>query len=251
MKEQQIQEEQYTFPYHYLPRFEEGNFRQHEYWSWGYRYIAGMLVARRLCDEEEWSSLMDLGCGDGRFVSELSRDGSHRAILGVDYSRRAIDLARAMNPGLEYRVADILNDDLDGRQFDVVTLIEVIEHIPPDDLDAFIERAVGFVKPGGRLVLTVPHRNRPVGDKHFQHFDSSTLTTLLAGQVENLRFQPFDFFSRKVDIWFRLMGRTGRYFLITWPPLLNAFFQYFMRHCIYGENETECSRIACVGWKPQ
>jgi SAM-dependent methyltransferase len=250
MKEQQIQEEQYTFPYHYLPRFGEGRFRQHEYWSWGYRYVAGMHVARNLCDEEEWSSLMDLGCGDGRFVSELSRDRSHRDIVGVDYSGRAIALARAMNPGLEYRAADILNDDLDGRQFDVVTLIEVIEHIPPRDLDAFIERAVGFLRPGGRLVLTVPHRNRPVGDKHFQHFDSSMLTTLLTGQVENLRFQPFDYFSRKVDIWFRLMGRTGRYFLITWPPLLDAFFRYYMRHCVYGEDESACSRIACVGWKP-
>lgn len=250
MKEQQIQEEQYSFPYHYLPQIGDGKFRQHAYWSWGYRYLAGMLVARRLCDEESWSSLLDLGCGDGRFISQLSREGAGRSVVGVDYSERAIALARAMNPGLEYRAADILHDDLDGRQFDIVTLIEVIEHIPPQDLDAFIERAVGFLKPGGRLVLTVPHRNRPVGDKHFQHFDSAALTTLLADHVENLRFQPFDFFSRKVDIWFRLMGRTGRYFLITWPPLLDAFFRYYMRHCVYGEDETACSRIACVGWKP-
>jgi SAM-dependent methyltransferase len=251
MKEQQIQEEQYTFPYHYLPHLEEGNFRQHAYWSWGYRYLAGMLVARKLCDEEDWSSLLDLGCGDGRFISELSRDGSGRSLLGVDFSERAIALARAMNPCLEYRVADILDDDLDGRQFDVVTLIEVIEHIPPQELDAFVERAVSFVKPGGRLVITVPHRNRPVGEKHFQHFDSSALTALLDDLVDDLRFQPFDFFSRPLDLWFRFIGRTGRYFLITWQPLLDAFFRYYMRRCLFGQDESLCSRIACVGWKPE
>lgn len=250
MKEQEIQEEQYGFPYHYLPHSGNGAFRQHAYWSWGFRYLGGMHVARSLCDQEPFSSLLDLGCGDGRFVSEMSRERTGKKFLGVDYSKRAIELARALNPDLDYRVADITKEGIGDGQFDVVTMIEVIEHIPPDELPVFLERAVSFLRPGGRLILTVPHRNNPVSDKHFQHFDSQMLRELLAPHLTGLDFQPFDFFSRSLDIWFRLLGRTGKYFLITWQPLLNAFYRYYLRHCVYGDDESRCSRIACVGWKP-
>ncbi len=251
MKEQEIQEEQYTYPYHYLPHLSNGAFHQHAYWSWGFRYLGGMHVAKALCDEESYCSLLDLGCGDGRFISELSREGTERRLMGVDYSERAIELAKALNPRLDYRVADITSEDVEEHKFDVVTLVEVIEHIPPDDLPRFVERAVSFLRPGGRLVLTVPHRNCPVSDKHFQHFDSQMLRNLLDAHLDNLRFQPFDFFSRTLDLWFRLLGRTGKYFLITWQPLLDAFYNYYISRCVYGQDESKCGRIACVGWKPQ
>ena len=251
MKEQEILEEQYAYPYHYLPHSRNGAFHQHAYWSWGFRYLGGMHVAKALCDEVSYFSLLDLGCGDGRFISELSREGTERRLMGVDYSERAIELAKALNPGLDYRVADITSEDLEEHQFDVVTLVEVIEHIPPDDLPRFVERAVSFLRPGGRLVLTVPHRNSPVSDKHFQHFDSQMLRNLLDAHLDNLRFQPFDFFSRTLDLWFRLLGRSGKYFLITWQPLLDAFYNYYISRCLYGQDESKCGRIACVGWKPQ
>jgi len=251
MKKQDIQEEQYSFPYHYLPHAGDGAFHQHACWSWGYRYLAGMHVVKTLCDEEHYNSLLDVGCGDGRFISDLSSEKAAPKLMGVDYSERAVALARALNPGLDYRAADITSDDLEGQKFDVVTLVEVIEHIPPDELPRFVERAVSFLRPGGRLILTVPHRNNPVGYKHFQHFDSQMLQDLLGTHLESLQFQPFDFFSRKLDLWFRLLGRTGQYFLITWRPLLSAFYNYYINRCVYGRDESKCGRIACVGRKPQ
>ncbi len=251
-KQQRIQEEQYELPYHYMPQIREGHFSQHAYWSWGYRYLGGMHVAKSLCDRERWSSLLDLGCGDGRFISELAKDSDEdRRLTGIDYSKRAIALAKALNPGLDYRVSDIIRDDPGTEKYDVVTLIEVIEHIRPDDLPAFVESAVSFLRPGGRLVLTVPHRNNPVGSKHFQHFDSEMLSALLDKHLDDLQFQPFDFFSRFLDIWFRLIGRTGQFFVITWPPLLNAFYRHYLSKCLLGDDESKCGRIACVGRKPE
>lgn len=249
MDKQRIQEEQYSFPYHYLPQFRGGTFCQHAYWSWGYRYLGGMHVVMALCDEEPYDSLLDIGCGDGRFICELSQTAPTKQLVGVDYSDRAIALASALNPELDYRAVDITSDRLDGQQFDVVTLIEVIEHIPPSELPRFMEHAVSFLRPGGRLILTVPHRNNPVGYKHFQHFDSQMLQDLLGGHLDDLRFLPFDFFSRKLDIWFRLLGRSGQYFLITWKPLLRAFYNFYINRCVYGDDESKCSRIACVGRK--
>lgn len=249
-REQQIQEEQYCFPYHYLPQLRSGSFFQHAYWSWGFRYLGGMRVAKALCDAETYESLLDLGCGDGRFISELARAQPTVHAMGIDYSERAIALASALNPGLEYHAADILTDDLSGRQFDVVTMIEVIEHIPPLDLPRFLERAISFLKPGGRLVITVPHRNRPVSEKHFQHFDSAMLKKMLSPHLRDLQFQPFDFPSSVLNLWFRIIGRTGMYFLITWQPLLDAFYNYYIARCLYGDDESKCARIACVGRRP-
>jgi SAM-dependent methyltransferase len=249
MKEQQIQEDQYAYPYHYLPQDIGGDFRQHAYWSWGYRYLGGIHVVKRLCNEEDWSSLLDMGCGDGRFAGDLSRQWPERRILGVDYSVRAINLAKAMNSSEDFTALDILRDSVPEREFDVVTLIEVIEHIPPADLNEFVRRAISLLRPGGRLILTVPHRNARLTDKHFQHFDSTILRDLLSEHLQDLHFQPFDFFSRPLDLWFRLMGRTGKYFLVTWQPLQNAFFRYYIRKCLYGDDESRCMRIACVGRK--
>jgi len=45
-------------------------------------------------------------------------------------------------------------------------------------------------------------------------------------------------------VWYTSMA------IDTSKPLLDAFFRYYMRHCVYGEDESACSRIACVGWKP-
>ncbi|MDJ0941610.1 MAG: class I SAM-dependent methyltransferase [Woeseiaceae bacterium] len=251
MKEQQIQEAQYRVPYHYLPKRGVGGFRQHDYWSWGFRYLGGMHVVQSLCDEDEWTSLLDLGCGDGRFLSDLGGRYPDRRLVGIDYSERAIALANALNEGVEYRAADIIRDDTGSERFDVVTLVEVLEHIPLDDVPAFVASAVDFVKPGGRLVLTVPHNNNPVSDKHFQHFDSGMLRVLFEQELEDLRLIPFDFFSRKTDIWFRLLGRTGKYFLVTWPPVLDAFYRHYIENDLFGGDESECSRIAMVGRRPQ
>jgi SAM-dependent methyltransferase len=247
--EQQVQEDQYAFPYHYLPQIENG-FHQHAYWSWGFRYLGGMAVANALCEQEPFDSLLDLGCGDGRFISDLARRQPALRLLGVDYSERAIALARALNPGLDYRAIDIVGTDLREAEFDVVTLIEVIEHIPPEELPRFLERAVSLLRSGGRLVITAPHRNKRLGDKHFQHFDASSLTALLSPHLRELHVQPFDLPSRLLGLWFRLMGRAGKYFLITWQPLLNAFYAYYAKHCLHARDETRCGRIACVGRKP-
>mgnify|MGYP000507057572 CR=1 FL=1 len=43
-KTQSIQEEEYSFPYHYIPEISEKGFTQVKHWSWGYRYLGGLRV---------------------------------------------------------------------------------------------------------------------------------------------------------------------------------------------------------------
>ena len=53
------QEDQYILPYHYIPSLRDGNFKQHLYWSWGYRYIGGMNLVLDILKGVSFNSLLD------------------------------------------------------------------------------------------------------------------------------------------------------------------------------------------------
>ena len=243
-----IQEEQYSYPYHYLPTCSGGRFRQHQHWSWGYRYLGRLRIAIDLLHESMFNSLIDIGCGDGRFLKEVDILFHPERLMGIDYSEKAIDLARKMNPGLCYEHRDLLRSPLE-EQFDVATLLEVIEHIPPDSLSAFMTSVAKALRPGGRLIITAPHTNVPVIDKHFQHFNSDMLKELLSGRFDELKFLPFDGVSWVLRFFLKLMGGAGNYYIVTHAGLSNLLFRYYLNHCLNVDSERRCQRIACMARK--
>lgn len=251
MRPQQVQEEGYVLPYHYIPKWERGRFAQHYYWSWGFRYLGGLQLVLDQLRGMKFASLVDIGCGDGRFLREAAQRFPDAELLGVDYSEQAIRLAQAMNPHLGYQVRDIVAQPLTAR-FEAATLIEVLEHIPPAQAPAFVAAVAAALGDNGRLVLTVPHRNVPVTPKHFQHFDEDSLRALLAPHFDDLRFIPFDTLSAKaplLGLLERLIGGRGRYFVLTNRRILSRFFRFYLRRYLYCASAASCSRIAVVGRK--
>ena len=103
--------------------------------------------------------------------------GSGTELVGVDLdTRAAIGFAAAFAPHLDFRVAAV--DSLD-QEFDVVTCVETLEHIPDDDASRFLSAVSGRVRPGGILVVTVPTTARPLTAKHFRHYDIASLRRAL------------------------------------------------------------------------
>jgi 2-polyprenyl-3-methyl-5-hydroxy-6-metoxy-1,4-benzoquinol methylase len=244
-KEQRIQERQYEYPYHYLPRLEDGRFTQTQYWSWGMHYLGGMRVVLDQLAEWSFDSLVDVGCGDGRFLRELAENYPEVTALGVDYSERSIAMANGINPHLEYEVHNILEEDLD-RRFDVATCIEVLEHIPPDDCAAFVAAIVDTLTDVGRLILTVPHSNKPVSDKHYQHFDSEILSELLEPHFDSVEFVPFDRQSKLFTALELAIGGRGTHVIVNSPPITNTLWKLYRRRYLYAPTEDDCRRIAAV-----
>jgi SAM-dependent methyltransferase len=120
----------------------------------GERY--GMVRARRMSLAEirrrRPHTLLDVGCGVGGFLKQVEALGIRT--WGLDLSARAIELARG------YLRADlhcgVLGEGVfPGRQFDVVTAWEVLEHV--SGAIEFMSTIFGRLSPGGRLFLSTPN----------------------------------------------------------------------------------------------
>lgn len=248
-REDRLQENQYAFPYHYIPELGECHFSQTQHWAWGYRYMGGVKVVMDTLSSVSFESLVDVGCGDGRFLRELHRQDPDKDVLGIDYSARAIRMANAMNPEIPYECCEISNNPPD-RRFDVATLIEVLEHIPPDKVPEFLYSVSGMLYPGGYLILTVPHTNSSLQPKHFQHFDEALLRKYLSPHFEDLSFLHFDERSRILGLLQRLLGGAGKHFVVTNSVVNHLFFKVYRRYFLYSADESTCGRIAAVARVP-
>ncbi len=244
-KSQLIQDSQYSYPYHYIPTLGDNVFSQVQYWSWGFRYMGGLQIVIDQLKDRQFESLVDVGCGDGRLLKELTLLYPEKRLLGVDYSQRAILLAQALNPSLDYDVVDIIENPLLER-FDVVTLVEVLEHIPIMDVRKFLDSISSTLNQTGQLILTVPHKNSPLIEKHVQHFSSDSLVEILEPYFREIDCIPFDPLSKIMGIIRRVMGGKGNHFLITNKKLLYWMFQIYRRYFLYAKDESSCKRIAVV-----
>lgn len=244
--EQAVQEAEYEFPYHYIPRLEGGNFSQVRKLRWGYEYLSYLRFVLARLERVEFDSLLDVGCGEGRFLREVSRRFHGKRLLGVDFSARAVEYARLLNPGLSFVRADISDDSAARERFDVVTLIETLEHVPPDELGAFVSGLRRRVNEGGLLVVSVPSVNIKMSAKHYQHFDLGSLASALAPhfKVEER------YYLNRISKWDRLLSvvLTNRYFILNERRLLNALFRRYERSLL-AARESDCKRI-CVVCRP-
>lgn len=102
--------------------------------------------------------LLDIGCGGGLITEPMARLGAK--VTGVDASPQNIDVAtaHAAQSGLaiDYRCDTAEALAAEGRQFDVVLALEIIEHVA--DRALFVASCAALVKPGGVLILSTLNR---------------------------------------------------------------------------------------------
>lgn len=242
---QKSQENQYHFPYHYIPINAPDGFKQAVSWSWGMHYLAGIEAVIAQLKKYHFESIIDIGCGDGRFLREVSNHFILDKAIGVDYSTRAISLAQAMNPNLDYRCLDITHQSLEER-FDIATMIEVLEHIPPPNINAFLKEVATHINPNGLLILTVPHENKTLQEKHYQHFTTESLTKFLNDDYYVEKIIPFDRISRLKKRLIRLLGYSGKNYVITNKAMLNWAYGQVLEGCLKPQSEKECSRLLAI-----
>jgi 2-polyprenyl-3-methyl-5-hydroxy-6-metoxy-1,4-benzoquinol methylase len=170
-EEQQLQTDEYEFPYHYIPHFDaRGVVWRTRQLDWGLDYLCYLRHVADLVHEIAPRSLLDVGCGDGFFLGFVGHSVPRRC--GVDAAEVAIRFAQAFHPDVDYRAADAATLD---ESFEVVTAIEVLEHVPDTAVAGFVDTLCARLHPGGTLIVSVPSTSTEVQAKHFRHYDEQLL----------------------------------------------------------------------------
>jgi 2-polyprenyl-3-methyl-5-hydroxy-6-metoxy-1,4-benzoquinol methylase len=242
---QKIQDAEYSFPYHYIARFSP-DFSQCVIFTWGINYAATIELLLEKLSNNRFNSIVDVGCGDGRFTSELSQLFPNKRVVGIDYSEKAINLAKAMNPIIPFFTIDITKEK-HPEKFDVVVLMEVLEHIPLDEVNDFIKSISDLLFDEGLLFITVPHRNKPLEDKHFQHFSIESLSNQIRDFFMPCETIPFERICLKKQLIDNLL--INRFFILNNKFFLNCLYAYYKKRLFFVPDERNCQRIFLIAKK--
>lgn len=96
--------------------------------------------------------LLDVGCGQGRFLDHMRRMGW--LVEGVEPDPRAAKTARAMY-GITVHVSDLAAVRYPDKHFDAIAMNHVIEHV--HDPIALLQECRRILRPGGVLVAVTPN----------------------------------------------------------------------------------------------
>ena len=174
----------------------------------------------RLAGGLQGKRVVDVGCGGGILAEALASRGAK--VTGIDLADKPLKVAmlHGMESGsaVEYRLvsAESLADELPGA-FDVVTCMEMLEHVP--DPASTVRACARLAKPGGLVVFSTINRNAKsflfaiVGAEY-------VLRLLPKGTHEYARFiRPSELAQHCRDAQLRLEDVTG----MTYNPLTKVY----------------------------
>lgn len=105
-------------------------------------------------------NLLDAGTGIGFFLPTLA-SGAEK-VTALDYANHTLAYAKSMCrkkkiTNIIFTQGDLLNLKLGRQQFDVITALSVLEHIPPEKLNQLMESFKKLLKPNGYLIAGWPN----------------------------------------------------------------------------------------------
>jgi 2-polyprenyl-3-methyl-5-hydroxy-6-metoxy-1,4-benzoquinol methylase len=142
------------------------------------------------------AAILDIGCGYGNFLYFLQSQG-YTETMGIDLNPQQLQVARRLgvrnvqcSEGKEFLRTSV-------GQFDFVSAIDVLEHVPKDQVLDFLDLVYAALRPGGRFLCQVPNLAafyNPLFYMDFSHETPFTATSLKQvlqlAQFEDIRVLP-------------------------------------------------------------
>jgi 2-polyprenyl-3-methyl-5-hydroxy-6-metoxy-1,4-benzoquinol methylase len=239
-KRQAQQEEQYRFPYHHIPSFDKNGFKQARIHPWGYVYTSYIENVLQHIEQVPHNSILDIGCGDGKLLYEARKKFPTALLAGTDYSEHALALAYALN----FKNNVYLSTSPDKtKTYDVVTAIEVLEHISPSDTGEFAKSFASALSHDGIGIITVPSDNVSINKKHYQHFNEHLIRETLEEHLEIVEIKFLNTQSWQNLIIQRLFG--NRLFILNHTSVSTALYNYYKRNMLIS-TANKCERLMVI-----
>ena len=168
----------------------------------------------------EGAAVLDVGCGGGILTEAMARRGAK--VTGIDLSDKALRVAQLhlLESRLEIEYLAVAADELArsrSGQYDVVTCMELLEHVP--EPAAMVAACARLVRPGGQVFFSTINRNPK--SYLFAVIGAEYLLRLLPkGTHDYLRFIKPSELSR----WTRAAGlRTDELIGMTYNPITRRY----------------------------
>lgn len=131
------------------------------------------------------SDVLDLGCGAGEPVTRRLAE-QHR-VVGVDVSRRQLELASEAAPSAVFLLGDLSEIAFPNRSFDAVVAFYALTHVPRMRHADVLGRIVQWLRPGGLVLISMGTRDDPGAiqadwlgaSMYFSSFDAATNRALV------------------------------------------------------------------------
>lgn len=115
-------------------------------------YVQQICEQIREKDKDKVVKILDAGCGEGFITDLLARNVENVELIGLEYTREAIDIAKAANQEISFVQGDIYAIPFEKNEFDLVLCTEVLEHLErPDRALRELTRVASHT-----ILLTVP-----------------------------------------------------------------------------------------------
>lgn len=201
-------------------------------YDWNYRRLLNGLPLD--------ATILDYGCGIGQFLYYLRIRG-HTNISGIDISEQQITIARKLHPNLLLYYSENPKEWLEKKKnsFQLITLNDVIEHIPTKDAASLLGAIYNALRPDGRLIIKTVNGAYPLGSRaryidwtHTTAFtDRSLIQILRHAGFENIRcyqeeigiYNPL-FFIKKMGVYITrgLLRLTVYFSEADWPKIISV-----------------------------
>lgn len=112
-------------------------------------------IQKLSCDKQV--SILDVGCGNGRFLETLEKSTLPYSYLGIDASTGMIEEARKLHPDKNFTVLDMtsLNQFSDQEKFNFIVLIASFHHLhAEDEREKVLRNTKNLLAPGGLVMMT-------------------------------------------------------------------------------------------------
>ena len=145
-------------------------------------YLYRHRLYRRLLAGMEAAPVLEVGAGRGEMAAWLGGRGAAGVALEPS-PRAAAFAARALAP---FPSVEVVEEDFarfeTAERFALVLMLEILEHVEDDR--GFVRKAAALLRPGGRLVLSVPAHGRQWGWRddakgHLRRFERAELAAML------------------------------------------------------------------------
>ena len=112
--------------------------------------------------------ILDVGCRDGTFALEVAKRFPNRTVHGFDTDASSIAWANDhAGENMTFFEDDMLTPKMPWTSaYDTVVCMETLEHLPPQRVEDAHNRLLSFLKPGGRLIISVPANTHISDEDH-------------------------------------------------------------------------------------